>query len=142
MYFVTIVLFVITMEKLLLEAINHIKHVSKKKPTTERLLTYFNKSSSKNCEEATLQDTLFILRTKNLIDENLKLLFENNELFDDDILLTPYPGTPNTSTKDTNKISDIVLNDMKNDLMRHVNSKVENLNALSDNKFTTIRSKI
>ena len=31
---------------------------------------------------------------------------------------------------------------MKNDLMRHVNSKVENLKALSDNKSTTIRSKI
>ena len=35
-------LFAVTIEKLLLEAINHVKKVSKKKPTTERLLTYIN----------------------------------------------------------------------------------------------------
>ena len=85
--------------------------------------------------------TFCILRTKNLIDENLKLLCENNELFDD-ISPTPLPGTPNTPTKDTNKISDIVLNDIKEDLMRHVNSEVENLKALIDNEFTTIRRSI
>ena len=129
------------MEKLLLEAITHIKSVSKKKPTPERLLTYINKSSATNCDEATIQDALCILRTKNLIDENLKLLCENNELFDDEISPTPVPGSPNTSTKDTNKISD-VLNDVKKDLMRHVNSEVENLKALIDNEFTTIRKSI
>ena len=31
-------------KKLLLEAINHIKNLSKKKPTTERLQTYINKT--------------------------------------------------------------------------------------------------
>ena len=35
-------LFAVTIEKLLLEDINHVKKVSKKKPTTERLLTYIN----------------------------------------------------------------------------------------------------
>ena len=53
------------MEKLLLEAINHIKNVSKKKATTESLLTYINKSLAKNCNEATIQDFLCILHTKN-----------------------------------------------------------------------------
>ena len=60
------------MEKLLLEAINHIKNVTEKKPTTERLLTYINKPSATNCDEANVEDTLSILRTKNLIVENLK----------------------------------------------------------------------
>ena len=48
----------------------------------------------------------------------------------------------NTPIKDTNKNSDIVLNDIKKDLMLHVNSEVENLKALIDNKFTTIRESI
>ena len=70
------------MEKLLLEAINHIKNISKKKATTESLLTYINKSLATNCDEVTIQDTLCILRTKNLIDETLKLPYENNKLVD------------------------------------------------------------
>ena len=126
------------MEKLLLEAITHTKSFSKKKFTTERLPTYINKSSATNCDETTIQDTLCVLRTKNLIDENSKLLCENNELVDDEISPTPLRGTPNTSTKNTNKISDIVLNDIKKDLMGHVNIEVENLKALIDNEFTTI----
>ena len=135
-------LFVVTMEKLLPEAITHIKSVSKRKPTTERLLTYINKSSATNCNKATIQDTLCILRTKNLIDENVKLLSENNELVGDKISPTSVPGAPNMPTKDTNKISDIVLNDTKKDLMRHVNCKVENLKALIDNEVATVRSSI
>ena len=74
-------LFVVTMEKLLLEAINHIKSISKKNPHKNRALTnLINKSLATNCNEATIQDTLCILHKKNLIDENLKLLCENNAL--------------------------------------------------------------
>ena len=89
-----------------------------------------------------LYKILFILRTKNPIDENLKLFCENNELVDEEISPTPLPGTPNTPTKDKNKISDIVLNDIKKDIMRYVNSEVENLKALTDNEFSTIRRSI
>ena len=117
--------------------ITHITSVSKKRPTTERLLTYINKSSATNCDETTVQDTLCILRTKNLIDENLKLLCENNKLVDDKIPPTPVPGTPNSPTKDKNRFFDIVLNDVEKDLVRHVNGEVENLKALIDNEFTT-----
>ena len=77
------------MEKLLVEPIDHIKNVSKKKPTTKRLLTYINKSSATNCDEVTVEDPLCISRTKNLTDENLKLLSENNELVDKEISPTP-----------------------------------------------------
>ena len=79
---------------------------------------------------------------KNLIDENLKLLSGNNELVDGEILPTPLPGQPSTPTKDTKKISDIVLNDIKKDLKRHVNSEIENLKALADNKFPIIKRSI
>ena len=102
---------------------------------------YYGKTITSS-DEATKQDTFCILHTKNLIDKNLKLLCENNELVDDEVSATPVPGSPNTPTKDTNKISDIVLNDIKKDLMRHVNSEVENLKALIHNEFTTIRRSI
>ena len=102
-----------------------------------RLLIYINKSSATSCHETTIQDTLCILRTKNLIDENLKLLCENNKLVDDKIPPTPVPGTPNSPTKDKNRFFDIVLNDVEKDLVRHVNGEVENLKALIDNEFTT-----
>ena len=52
---------------------------------------------------------------------------------------TPFTGRPGTATKDTNKISDIVLNDIKKDLMWHVKSEVENLKALIDKEFTTVK---
>ena len=45
-------------------------------------------------------------------------------------------------SKDTNKISDIVLNDIKEDLTWYVNSEVENLKAFVDNKFTTIKKSV
>ena len=102
---------------------------------------YYGKTITRS-DEATKQDTFCILHTKNLIDKNLKLLCENNELVDDEVSATPVPGSPNTPTKDTNKISDIVLNDIKKDLMRHVNSEVENLKALIHKEFTTIRRSI
>ena len=124
--------------KAITRSINHIKHASKKKPKTEHI----NKYSATNYDENTIQDTLCILRTENLIDENLKLLCENRKLFDDEVLPTPLPGTPNTPAKDTNKISIIFLNYIKKDLMRHVNSEVENLKTLIDNKFTSIRRSI
>ena len=51
---------------------------------------------AKNCDEATIQDFLCILRTKNMIDQTLKLPYENNKLVDDEILPAPLPGTPYT----------------------------------------------
>ena len=47
-----------------------------------------------------------------------------------------------TPTKDKNKISDIVLNDIKKDLMRYVNGEVENLKSLIDNEFTILRRSV
>ena len=134
------------MEKLLLEAINHIKSVSKKKNPQKQSPYLINKSSATNCDEATIQDTLCILRKKNLIGENLKLLCENNalEIWDlrCEILPVSPPGTPNISSKDANKIYDIVLNDIKKDIMGHINSKLENLKAPIDNEFNTVRRSI
>ena len=78
-----------------------------------------------------LGDTLCVPRTKDLIDGNLISLSGNSELLDDEISPTALPGRP-ASIKGKNKISDIVLNDIKKDLMRHVKSEVESLKALID----------
>ena len=86
------------MVKLFLEAVNDIKSVSKKKPTTEHLVAHINKFSAINWDETTIQDTLCILHTNNLIVENLKLLCENKSLVDE-IWLTTLLEIPN----DTNK---------------------------------------
>ena len=102
---------------------------------------YYGKAITRS-DEATIQATFCILRTKNLIDKNLKLLCVNNELVDGKVSATPVPGSPNTTTKDTNKIFDIVLNDIKKGLMQQVNSEVENLKALIHNEFTTIKRSI
>ena len=48
---------------------------------------------------------------------------------------------PSTPSKDTNKISPVVLNDIKKDLIWYVNSQVEKLKALIDSEFiTTVKS--
>ena len=93
-------------------------------------------------DETTAEDTLCILRAKNLIDEKSKLPSGNNELVDNEISATPFPRRPGTPTKDTNKLYDIVLSDINKDLMRHVNGEVENLKALIDNEFTIINRSI
>ena len=95
---ITTVLFVVTKKKLLLEAINHIKNISKKKSTTKGLLNCINKSQATNFDEAAEEDTTCILLIKNLIVENLKLLSGHNELVADDISKTPFPGRPSTPT--------------------------------------------
>ena len=79
------------MEKLLPEAIDHIKNVSKKKLTTERLLACINKSSPKFVMKW-LQKILFVYSPlKNMIDENL-LLSGKSELVDYEISPSPLPG--------------------------------------------------
>ena len=101
-----------------------------------------NNRALTNCDKRTIEDTLCILRTKNMIDENVKLISGNQELVDNDISPTPLPGRPNTFTKDTNKISGIVLNHVKKELMQHVNSRVENLKPIIDNEFTTLKNQV
>ena len=77
-----------------------------------------------------------------MIDENVKLLSGNHELIDNKISPTPLPGSPNAPTKDTNKIYGIVLNNIKKDLMQHVNSGVKNLKSLIVNEVTTLKNQV
>ena len=66
------------MEKLLLEAIAHVKNISKKKPTVKRLLAHINSLGANNWDESVVEETLCILRTKRIINENYKILTTND----------------------------------------------------------------
>ena len=84
------------MENLLLEAITHVKNISKKKPTVKRLLAHINSLGSNNWDESVVEETLCILRTKGIINENYKILTTNDSntlASDDELLETPLVST-------------------------------------------------
>ena len=90
------------MENLLLESI------SKKKPTVKRLLAHIDSLGANNCDESVVEETLCILRTKGLINENYKILTTNDtNTFpsDDKLLETPLFS----STDDTQPDSSLLL---------------------------------
>ena len=58
------------MESQILSAISHIKNISKKRPTNERILSYLNKKGATNWDEKTVKEVLCLLRSKNLLNGN------------------------------------------------------------------------
>ena len=58
------------MESQILSAISHIKNISKKRPTNERILSYLNKKGATNWDEKTVKEVLCSLRAKNLLNNN------------------------------------------------------------------------
>ena len=93
------------MENLLLEAITHVKNISKKKPTVKRLLAYINSLKANNWDELVVEETLSILRTKGIINENYKILTTNDTntlLSDDELLETPLVSSTDDTPPDSN----------------------------------------
>ena len=66
------------MEKIILEAINHIKNVSKKKLSLDTILQRITKDSATNFDTETLQVELDQMIIKGLIDHNYKILPKQN----------------------------------------------------------------
>ena len=66
------------MENLLLEAITHVKNISKKNPTVKQLLVRINSPGANNWDESIVEEILCILRTKGIINENYKILTTND----------------------------------------------------------------
>ena len=105
------------MENLLLEAITHVKNISKKKPTVKRLLAHVNSLGKNNWDESAVEETLCILHTKGIINENYKILMTNvtNILTSDDQLLeTPLVS----STDDTPPDSNLLLFQRRNNMYK------------------------
>ena len=58
------------MESQILSAISHIKYISKKRPTNERILSYLNKKEATNWDEKTAKEVLCSLRAKSLLNSS------------------------------------------------------------------------
>ena len=64
------------MENEILEAISHIKNVSKKSPTAEKILNHISKTSASNIDLTFVNETSKQLIAKNKINDNFKTIVE------------------------------------------------------------------
>ena len=62
-----------------LAAISHIKNISKKRPTNERILSYLNKKGTTSTGEETVKEVMCSLRAKSLLSSNDIVESEENE---------------------------------------------------------------
>ena len=67
------------MEKLITDAILHIKQVSKKKVSPENLFQRFNKSAATNINNGSLKIEIESMLRKGLIDQDFKILEKQSE---------------------------------------------------------------
>ena len=65
------------MENEILEAISHIKNVSKKSPTAEKILNHISKTSASNIDLTFVNKTIKQLISKNKINDNFKIIVES-----------------------------------------------------------------
>ena len=64
------------MENQVLEAIFHIKNVSKESPTAEKILNHISKTSASNIDLKFVNETIKQLIAKNEINDNFKIIVE------------------------------------------------------------------
>ena len=96
------------MENILLEAITHVKNISKKKRTVKRLLAHINSLGANNWGESVDEETLCNMCTKGIINENYKILTTNdtNTLqSDDELLETSLVSSTDNTITDPNLLS-------------------------------------
>ena len=80
-----------------MEAINYIKKISKKKTLINRLLAHINNTTANNWDKEFVEDTLYKLRVKGVIDEHFKILLADNTIISGNNETAPLPGHPLTS---------------------------------------------
>ena len=62
------------MDTQMLEAINYIKNVTKKKVTIDKIVTYLNNAGASNWDKESIEANLKEMETKSIINENYKPL--------------------------------------------------------------------
>ena len=83
------------MDTQMLEAINYIRNVSKKKVTIDRIVTYLNNAGASNWDKESVEANLKEMQTKGIINENYKplitLLLDSPDFssIQDDVCITP-----------------------------------------------------
>ena len=119
------------MENQTVEAINYIKKISKKKASNDRLLAHINNTTANDWDRKFVEDTLYELRAKGVIDEHFKILSADNTIIAASNETAPLPGHPlipmpaksastQTQTTPVSSISseqptDFILNDTKDE---------------------------
>ena len=86
------------LEKQLLEAINHIKNVSKKRVTADCLLSHLKKIGATNWDQESINDMLCISQCRSAINDNIAGNEENSTNHDDiDVRMLPVISDPENS---------------------------------------------
>ena len=83
------------MEGKILEAIYHVKSISKQKPSYKNFLSYIQKSTASNIDLEVIEETVSDMVTKNITDKDLTILNESCNSFtlpqiSDDVIETLY----------------------------------------------------
>ena len=89
------------MENQILEDISHIKNVSKKSPTAEKILNHISKTSASNTDLSLVNENIRQLISKNKINDHFKIVKE------------PKNGNLNQSTDEAQTL----LNDELNEIL-------------------------
>ena len=137
------------MEKVILDAINHIRNISKRKLSLDNILQRINKISAPNLDTEAVRSELEKMIFKGLIDQNYRVL--NKEISQTNIDPSPdkVSFTIDGSTEDKTKIDfyetssligtqDTPVEKAKLDLDNHNETNSPTTNAIPDVSLTLI----
>ena len=146
------------MENQIVEAINYIKKISKKKTLINRLLAHINNTTANNWDKEFVEDTLYKLRVKGVIDEHFKILLADNTIISASNETAPLLGHPLTSMPaksasiqthttpvspiSSEKPADFIVNDTKDEQIYNLNAEVKALKSFIVEQLYVIKKSI
>ena len=71
------IIYINKMKRKILEAICHVKSISKKKPSFKNILSYIQKSTASKIDLEVIEETLPDMVTKKFIDKDFRILNES-----------------------------------------------------------------
>ena len=141
-----------------MEAMNHVKKISKKKPSIDRLLAHINNTTANNWDREFVEDTLYELCVKGVIDKHFKILSADNTIISASNEKAPLQGHPlspifaklastQTQTTSVSRISneqppDFIVNDTKDDEIYDLNAEVKALKSFVVEQLYVIKKSI
>ena len=146
------------MENQILKVINYIKKISKKKPSINHLLAHINNTTANNWDREFVEDTLYELCPKGIIDEHFKIILADHTITSASDKAAYLPGHPlmpvsaksastKTQTTPVSPISseqpiDFIVNDTKDVQINDLNVEVKALKSFIVEQFYVIKKSI